>query len=111
MTGTLDPIFQQAAAQGQSVFVSAGDQGAAGLGLNANGTECIVNATRSVNEMSADPNVTSVGGTQFTPTYSGGNDQGYATETVWGDGSGATGGGVSQNLFQARIPEGIRGAQ
>jgi subtilase family serine protease len=96
MTGTLDPIFQQAAAQGQSVFVSAGDQGAAGLGLNANGTECIVNATRSVNEMSADPNVTSVGGTQFTPTYSGGNDQGYATETVWGDGSGATGGGVSQ---------------
>src|SRR5271166_689528 len=46
--------------------------------------------------MSADPNVTSVGGTQFSPTYSGGNDQGYATESVWDDASGATGGGASQ---------------
>jgi subtilase family serine protease len=46
--------------------------------------------------MSADPNVTSVGGTQFTPTYASGNDQGYASERVWNDSSGATGGGVSQ---------------
>jgi subtilase family serine protease len=96
MTETMDPIFQQAAVQGQSVFVSAGDQGAAGIGLNSSGTECVVNSTRSVSEMSADPNVTSVGGTQFSPTYSGGNDVGYATEQVWNDGSGATGGGLSQ---------------
>jgi subtilase family serine protease len=96
MTETMDPIFQQAAAQGQSVFVSAGDQGAAGIGLNSSGTACVVNSTRSVSEMSADPNVTAVGGTQFSPTYSGGNDVGYATEQVWNDGSGATGGGLSQ---------------
>jgi subtilase family serine protease len=96
MTSVIDPIFSQAAAQGQSVFISAGDQGAAGIALNSNGTACVVNNTRSVNEMSADPNVTSVGGTQFTPTYSGGNDQGYASERVWNDSSGATGGGASQ---------------
>jgi len=96
MTSVVDPIFSQAAAQGQSVFVSSGDQGAAGIGLNANGAACVVNNTRSVNEMSADPNVTSVGGTEFTPVYSGGSDQGYAIERVWNDGSGATGGGVSQ---------------
>ena len=92
---TMDPLFKQAAAQGQSVFVSAGDEGAAGLTLMS-GNSCVVSSSRSVNEMSADPNVTSVGGTQFTPTYSGGNDSGYATEQVWNDGSGATGGGASQ---------------
>jgi subtilase family serine protease len=96
MTGTMDPVFAQAAAQGQSVFVSSGDQGAAGIGLNSSGTACVINSTRSVSELSADPNVTSVGGTQFTPTYSSGNDQGYATEQVWDDGSGASGGGLSQ---------------
>jgi subtilase family serine protease len=96
MTNTIDPMFRQAAAQGQSVFVSAGDQGAAGLGVDPNTNACIVNRSRSVNELSADPNVTSVGGTQFTPKYSNGNDQGYAIEKVWNDGSGATGGGASQ---------------
>ena len=33
MTQTMDPLFMRAAAQGQSIFVSAGDQGAAGLSL------------------------------------------------------------------------------
>ena len=96
MTSTIDPLFRQAAAQGQSVFVSSGDQGGAGLGVDPNTNACIVSPTRSVSELSADPNVTSVGGTQFTPKYSNGNDQGYATEKVWNDGSGATGGGASQ---------------
>ncbi len=94
MTQTMDPLFMRAAAQGQSVFVSAGDQGAAGLA--SNGGACATNTVRSINEMSADPNVTSVGGTEFTPTYVGGNDQGYATESVWNDPAGATGGGASQ---------------
>jgi subtilase family serine protease len=90
--GTLDPIFEQAALQGQSVFVSAGDDGAAGLN-----SSCGVNNTRSVNEMSADPNVTSVGGTQFSPSYSGGgNDVGHSSESVWNDSSGSGGGGASQ---------------
>ena len=95
LKNTLDPIFKQAATQGQTVFVSSGDQGAAGLALNTSNNSCVLSSTRTVNEMSADPYVTSVGGTQFTPTYSGGNDQGHATENVWNDSSGATGGGAS----------------
>src|SRR5579872_864300 len=96
MTQTMDPIFQRAAAQGQSVFVSAGDQGAAGLTLNPSGNACVTGTTRGVNEMSADPNVTSVGGTQFTPNYVSGTDQGYTSESVWNDPAGSTGGGASQ---------------
>jgi subtilase family serine protease len=91
---TLDPLFKQAAAQGQTVFVSAGDDGAAGLVLSGN--TCEAGTTRSVNEMSADPNVTSVGGTEFTPTYSNGNDVGHVIEKVWNDGAGAGGGGASE---------------
>ena len=96
MMQTMDPLFLRAAAQGQSIFISAGDQGAAGLTLNSTGTGCATSSVRSVNEMSADPNVTSVGGTGFTPIYVGGVDQGYATESVWNDPAGATGGGASQ---------------
>jgi len=55
---SLDNIFSQAASQGISVFVSAGDDGAAGLVGN-----CVTGTTRNVNEMSASPHVTSVGGT------------------------------------------------
>lgn len=96
MTATMDPLFQRAAAQGQSVFISSGDWGAAGLALNSAGTACVQSSSKSINEMAADPNVTAVGGTEFSPTYSGGNDQGYATEQAWNDSSGATGGGESQ---------------
>src|SRR5205807_6033463 len=35
-TGTLDPLFSQAASQGQSIFVSSGDQGAAGIVFDPN---------------------------------------------------------------------------
>jgi kumamolisin len=89
-SGTLDPQFSKAASQGQSVFVSAGDQGSAGL--NA---ACGVAGTQNVSEMSADPNVTAVGGTQFVPSYVSGNDSGVVTESVWNDPAGATGGGKS----------------
>jgi hypothetical protein len=96
MTQTMDPLLMRAASQGQSVFVSAGDQGAAGIVLNSAGNGCVTSTVRSVNEMSADPNVTSVGGTGFTPPDSSGTDQGYSTESVWNDAAGATGGGASQ---------------
>jgi len=93
---TLDSIFVQAAAQGQSIFISSGDQGAAGLVLNGAGTACIVGTTPNVNEMAADPNVTGVGGTQFTPNFDpSGNDLGSTAESVWDDSSGASGGGKS----------------
>jgi hypothetical protein len=106
MTGTMDPIFKQAAAQGQSIFMSEGDWGAAGLHVNSAGNACVPGTTNNVNEMSADPNVTAVGGTQFLPTYSNGADQGYATEDVWNDGAGATGGGVSQIFSKPSFQKG-----
>jgi hypothetical protein len=96
INGVIDPLFQQAAAQGQSVFVSSGDQGAAGLGYDPATNSCVAGSSPSVNEMSADPNVTSVGGTQFTPKMTNGNDQGYTAESAWNDESGASGGGASQ---------------
>ncbi len=105
INNTLHPIFVQAAAQGQSVFVSSGDQGAAGL-ASSNGS-CVVGTSRLVNEMSADPNVTAVGGTQFTPVYSGGNDVGHTAENVWNDGIGATGGGASQFFAKPSYQTGL----
>jgi subtilase family serine protease len=98
--GTLAPIFARAAIQGQSVFVSSGDDGAAGLILNGN--VCIASSRRSVSEMSADRDVTSVGGTQFDAKYDlANNDLSTALdglESAWnesGRNEGATGGGVS----------------
>ena len=90
-TGVLDPLFAKAVTQGQSVFVSSGDQGAAALD-----SECGPIGFRGVNEMSADPNVTSVGGTETLAAFDqNGNAIGYTTEAVWSSDGGATGGGVS----------------
>jgi kumamolisin len=94
-SGTLDPMFMQAAVQGQSVFVSSGDDGAAGIVLSGSGSSCVRGTSPNVSEMSADPNVTAVGGTEFTPDYVANNDVGNVAEDVWDDGSGASGGGAS----------------
>lgn len=95
----LDPIFAQAAAQGQSVFVATGDVGAAGITFNARLGGCVLSTTRGVSELAADPNVVAVGGTAVvSPNYSGsGNITGYQTEYAWDDGinGGASGGGAS----------------
>lgn len=85
---------------GRSIFVSSDDQGAAGLAFDPTTNSCVTSNTASVNEMSADPNVTSVGGTAFNPVYSGGNDSGSVSERVWNDPEdgvpgGASGGGKS----------------
>jgi pseudomonalisin len=97
-TAVYDPQMKQAAAQGQSVFVLTGGFGAAGLMNTKKG--CTLGNKRSVNELSADPFVTSVGGTQSTPPFDqNGNVTGYSQETTWdfeGLLSGAaSGGGVS----------------
>ena len=109
INGVIDPLFQQAAAQGQSVFVSSGDQGAAGLGYDPVTNSCVAGNSPSVNEMSADPNVTSVGGTQSTPKMIGGNDQGYTAESAWNDESGAGGGGASQIFSKPDYQSGVAG--
>src|SRR5208282_3182219 len=107
-TGTLDPLFAQAAAQGQSVFVSAGDYGAAGVVYDLISQTCVAGTTANVNEMSADPWVTSVGGTEFTPDYNSSDDDvGSVAEQVWDEASGATGGGASQIFSKPSYQSGV----
>src|SRR5579871_1546407 len=83
-----DALFRQAAAQGQSVLVAAGDEGAA---------DCAPQSPQpAVNALAASSWVTAVGGTIVDPLFdAAGNATGYGSETVWNDGSGATGGGRS----------------
>jgi len=98
-----DLVAQAAASQGQSVFVASDDFGSAGMVLNSAGG-CSAGTSLGVNEISADTYVTSVGGTQFHPTYptatpTPGNslDVGFGPEGVWDVvGRGASGGGESQ---------------
>ncbi len=107
-TGFLDPLFAKAAAQGQSIFVAQGDAGAADVVLDPKTMNCVTGTTRHVNEMGADPNVTAVGGTQFTPKYdASGNDIGSVPETVWNDGSGAGGGGASALFAKPGYQSGV----
>jgi pseudomonalisin len=105
---TQDGFFKQAAAQGQSVFISSGDDGAAGLELNKQQTRCVPGTSAHVNELSASPNVTAIGGTQFTPDFGlDGNDVGFVPEIVWDDGSGATGGGESKFFKNPGFQKGL----
>jgi subtilase family serine protease len=104
---TQNGFFAQAAAQGQSVFVASGDEGAAGLQLNKSGS-CVTGTSRNINEIAASPNVTAVGGTEFTPTYAmEDNDVGFVAESVWDDASGAAGGGESKVFKQPKFQKGL----
>jgi hypothetical protein len=99
-------LFEQAAAQGISVFVASGDWGAAGCKPDS----FAGNTDLAVNGLSSTPFNTSVGGTEFDETVNGGTDAtfwnsgtglatGYIPEMVWNDCvtqcQDATGGGVS----------------
>jgi kumamolisin len=77
-------IFQQMAAQGQTVFAASGDSGAFD---NANQP-----TTLAVDDPSSQPLVTGVGGT--TLVLGPGNS--YGAESSWGSGSSGGGGGVSR---------------
>jgi subtilase family serine protease len=76
-------LFEEAAAQGQSVFVAAGDEGSDCPGENSGNTELAVGTA------GAGPFVTSVGGTQLTlgPPR---------TETTWNEEGFGGAGGVSR---------------
>jgi subtilase family serine protease len=96
-TSTLHAMFAQAASHGQSVFVASGDSG----------VDMCNEGRPNVNEMSADPNVTSVGGTEFVPDYNSfGNDVGNVPESAWNDSSGATGGGASRYFTKPKWQKG-----
>ena len=107
--GVVDSTFAQAASQGQSVFLSSGDEGAAGYVFEPATRSCVVGSSRNVSELSADPNVTAVGGTQFTPTYdSSGDDDGSVAESVWNQSEqGATGGGESAVFAKPAYQNGV----
>ncbi len=91
--GSADQIFRQMAAQGQSFFNASGDDGA---------------YTGTIPAPDDDPYITLVGGTTLT-TGAGGA---WAAETVWnwytsGEGSGASGGGISTSYSMPPWQTGI----
>jgi pseudomonalisin len=108
---TAENIFSQAASQGQTVFISSGDQGAAGIVFNAAQHACVVARKRHVNELGASPLVVSVGGTQFTPNYDfEGNDESFVEEFAWNTPPpypGATGGGASVVFPKPSYQQGV----
>jgi kumamolisin len=81
---TLNAIYQQMAAQGQSIFAAAGDSGA---------QDC--SSGIGVDDPASEPFVTGVGGTALTVNA----DNSYHLETVWNEYNnqkqGAGGGGIS----------------
>lgn len=94
---TLDTLFAQAASQGQAVFEASGDQGSAGVKFDKKQNKCVPAKTATPNEIAGSPHLTGVGGTQFTASFDGsGDDIGSATESVWKDAVGASGGGRSK---------------
>jgi Pro-kumamolisin, activation domain/PASTA domain/IPT/TIG domain/Divergent InlB B-repeat domain len=84
-------VFQQAAAQGQTVFSAAGDEGSDDC--NAFRTTAPVSPVLSVDDPSSQPYVVSAGGTTID------NATQPASEHVWNDGAvwGAAGGGISES--------------
>jgi Pro-kumamolisin, activation domain/PASTA domain/IPT/TIG domain/Divergent InlB B-repeat domain len=84
-------IFQQAAAQGQTVFSSAGDEGSDDC--NTFETSSPVSPILSVDDPSSQPYVVSAGGTTMDDATQ------PASEHVWNDGAawGAGGGGISES--------------
>lgn len=82
-------IFQQMAAQGQTIYAAAGDSGAFDDYPN-NSSEALV-----VDDPASQPYVVGVGGTTLSVNASTGA---YESESVWNDGlgNGASGGGVSK---------------
>ncbi|MGA3148936.1 MAG: protease pro-enzyme activation domain-containing protein, partial [Acidimicrobiales bacterium] len=92
-------LFQLARIQGQTVFAAAGDAGS---------SDCYdppenANTALSVDDPADQSDVTGVGGTSLTSIVSS-----RLTETVWNDGAGAGGGGVSKDFAAPpwqQIPE------
>jgi hypothetical protein len=84
-------LFQQAAAQGQTVFAAAGDSGSDDCSERRTGPAPGENPV-SVDDPASQPYVVGVGGTAITDATPG-----HVTEHAWNDGAayGAGGGGIS----------------
>ncbi len=84
-------FFQEAAAQGQSIMVAAGDSGSEECFQLEGGS---FNFSLNADDPAAQPYITGVGGT----TLSLNSNNGYQSEAVWNGGllGGAGGGGLSQ---------------
>ncbi len=90
-------IFKQMAAQGQSIFGAAGDDGAYDNG-----------SSLSVDDPGSQPYMVAVGGTKLTLNLDGS----YANETTWGDSmTAAGGGGISSIWTQPRWQNGLANSQ
>jgi len=117
-------LWQQAASEGISVFVSSGDSGAAGC----EGGNATTGSMRAVNGLCSSPYSTCVGGTEFnegsnlgqywssTNKANGGTALSYIPERVWNDsalnaGSGlwSSGGGASITYVQPSWQQGVSG--
>ncbi|HEY2810504.1 MAG TPA: protease pro-enzyme activation domain-containing protein [Rhabdochlamydiaceae bacterium] len=91
-------IFQQMAAQGQTIYAAAGDSGA---------YDDYPTRTLAVDDPASQPYVVGVGGTKLTVNATSGA---YGSESVWneGMGNGAGGGGVSTHWlipsWQKNVP-------
>jgi subtilase family serine protease len=101
----LRSAFQNAAARGVTVLASSGDDGATDAQVNGDDLY-----TTPVNSWpSADPLVTSVGGTQLTLDDNGNRT---APDMVWNDlntvGGGAGGGGISSVFPRPAFQNGVR---
>jgi hypothetical protein len=87
-------LFEEAATQGQSVFASAGDDGAEDCGGADN--------SPAVDDPASQPDVTGVGGTSLSKLGP------PPSQSVWNNTSGATGGGVSaiwpMPSYQSEVP-------
>lgn len=82
-------FFAAAAAQGQSIFVSSGDDGSEGC---YNPNDPSPNSNLVANDPATQSYITAVGGTNLTLD----SNNNYSTEAVWNDQGGASGGGISQ---------------
>jgi subtilase family serine protease len=90
-------LFEEAAAQGQTVIAASGDNGS---------TDCGPFAAAAVDDPSSQPYVTGVGGTSLTSIGP------PVKETVWNSDDGASGGGISANwampAYQSDAPASLR---
>ena len=125
---SLETVFQQAAAQGQTILASSGDQGSTACSGDTNGLTQTEQDAIAVNYPASSPYVTAVGGTEISnanatsSTYwstTSGSDlitsaKQYIPEIAWNDNStqsglSASGGGASALFAKPSWQKGVAG--